>query len=835
MTSEGPHRPGQEPDEVPPGGGGPAPYGDRPAQQDNGYGATAPDLGWAPPPPARPEASTPGWANQQGGPWGNAQATRQAEPPTPGAWDQPAGSQPSWLAQGDQPQQPAPGWAPAAPSTSEQPAWANGAQTSPAQTSPAWATESAPADAGQPGEWTPSQPASGQPDWATNKPDWATNQPAASGQPDWATNKPASGQPGGWGGGQQSEWTPAPRTGDQTPGWATPASQPEPAQPDWAQVEPPMPARAEPVARATAQVPQADPALPHRPATDGAARAEGWPAEQQEQPGWATGQRREPAANGWAPEQPAEGWQTSGDRPAQPDWAATPAPGEPTGWAGGNPAAGPPPTWSPTAEPLPSRSTADRSLPDIEPWSAGEAWGRAGAAETTPPKADAEPEAARAEEVPVYQPAPAPGISPANMVPLPPQEQRVPGASLGAASPTDYGQPPPFTDDQAGQGARPGVDQAAAAMGWGQPESRHDEPQSPAGPVIPAPRTSPEAEGRPTPPAAGGVAASASVPLASRVMPPADHSLRPTGSSTPQPRVYGRPARAEQAEEPAQEQDEQPLVPRFDQGPERFDQGPERFDQGPESRFTDPQPPAGGRDAFAGPAAPASPAAPPAFPPGIPSFVDAPPSNRPLNGVRPHAEPERPADPFGGPPGDRFGGSGNDPFGGPPGRPGGTYGAPVRPETGSEHNSAFPPPPQSAPPWSPGPSTTESEQGRFDAFKPVAEPAPEAPAPKVRNGRVLAAVLVAAVLILAIPLGLLLLLGMIGGSEETGAFDPPVGSCVKRSGESAVAAECTEAEAFTVVSKVESKDKCPDPVMPHVDLRGSTANPVLCLKQATGG
>ncbi len=46
MTSEGPHRPGQEPDEAPPGGGGPAPYGDRPTQQDNGYGASAPDLGW---------------------------------------------------------------------------------------------------------------------------------------------------------------------------------------------------------------------------------------------------------------------------------------------------------------------------------------------------------------------------------------------------------------------------------------------------------------------------------------------------------------------------------------------------------------------------------------------------------------------------------------------------------------------------------------------------------------------------------------------------------------------------------------------------------------------
>ncbi|MEU4753458.1 hypothetical protein AB0F93_21060, partial [Micromonospora tulbaghiae] len=62
MTSEAPHRPGQEPGEVSPGTGGPVPYGDQPAQQDNGYNG-APDLGWAPPPPAgRPAQPAPAWA-----------------------------------------------------------------------------------------------------------------------------------------------------------------------------------------------------------------------------------------------------------------------------------------------------------------------------------------------------------------------------------------------------------------------------------------------------------------------------------------------------------------------------------------------------------------------------------------------------------------------------------------------------------------------------------------------------------------------------------------------------------------------------------------------------
>ncbi|WP_258378283.1 LppU/SCO3897 family protein [Micromonospora endophytica] len=460
------------------------------------------------------------------------------------------------------------------------------------------------------------------------------------------------------------------------------------------------------------------------------------------------------------------------------------------------------------------------------------------------------------------------------MVPLPPQEQRVPGASLAATPPTDYAAPAAFPGDQAGPGARPGTDQPAGGMGWGQPESRPDEPQPPA---IPAPRTSPESVGRATPAAnaASGVSASASVPLASRVTPPTDQAALPAGSPPPQPRVYGRPAQPEQPAEPAQEREEQaPALPfdqgqgtRFDQaqGP-RFDQaqGP-RFDQAQGPRFDQGQDPRFGErdrpDAFA--AAPASPAAPPAFPPALPTFADAPPTNRPMNGVKPHAEPERAADPFGppggdrfggpgagsfggtgggdpfgGPGGDRFGGPGGDPFGGPGGgsfggpaeRPGGGYAPAGRPEP-ADHTAAFAPQ-QPGQPWSPSTPGGEPSQDRFDSFKPVAEPAPDAPAPKVRNGRVLAAVLVAAVLILAIPLGLLLLLGKVGASDEAGVFNPAVGSCVKRSGDSAVVADCGEPEAFTVVSKVESKDKCPDPALPVVELRGNAAQPVLCLKAA---
>ncbi|MEU4777609.1 hypothetical protein AB0G13_06885, partial [Micromonospora sp. NPDC023633] len=109
MTSEGTHHPGQQPDEVSPGAGGPAPYGDRPAPQDNGYGAGAPDLGWAPPPPSgRP--NPPAWGaqgEQQQAPAWAAQAPQQTDPAQPGQWGPAGGSpQPAWPGTQEQPVRP---------------------------------------------------------------------------------------------------------------------------------------------------------------------------------------------------------------------------------------------------------------------------------------------------------------------------------------------------------------------------------------------------------------------------------------------------------------------------------------------------------------------------------------------------------------------------------------------------------------------------------------------------------------------------------------------------------------------------------------------------------
>ncbi|SCE85936.1 hypothetical protein GA0070607_2455 [Micromonospora coriariae] len=904
MTSEGPHRPGQEPDEVSPGAGGPAPYGDRPAQPDNGYNATGPDLGWAPPPPTRPNPPAPAWAaqsEQQPNPaWGAAAAPQPTEPAQP-AWATGGGAneppQPpgTWTGAGGPPDhtQPAPwaaqqqGWTPAeqsapgwTPGATEQPEWAQAqpAARGAAQVPPATAAWPAQDDPSRSGGWN----ADAQQDDPARSGAWGGAAQANPPAGDWRGGEPQqseSAQAAGWSGGgsgqqddqagsagwangtagqaDQPVWTPA----EQSPQtWGQAAESTEQPAPGWGQAEPAA-------ARGAAQVPAQAPA-PNWPSQDDPARSGGWAGQQQPaQPsGWGDGTdvKQDEAA------QPAA-WGGAEGRPQQPDWVLA---------SQDQPAERPEPAeWTPEGTATPARASASvpsndgtpawaaapdnaaqggAGVPEAQPWAPGEVWGRA-EAEASQSRGDWE--TGRGDESPVYQPAPAPGISPANAVPLPPQEQRVPGASLAAAPPANYGPPAQYgpASEQPAYAERDSPDAAAQyeaePAGWGRAE------EAPAaGAVVPAPRTSPEAgAGRavvPTPDAesaagaAGRASASASVPLASRVMPPTDQAVRPAGAPAPQPRVYGRPSRPEPDNEPEQAA---PEAFQTDPGPERqsapdWQNGPDRraapdWQNGPERqgapawggeapaepRFDDRDVPAA-PNGFAEAASP-----PPAFPPGVPSFVDTPGSNRPVNGVRPQAGAERPADPFGAPGSPAAGTAavnGTPGFGGPSfGGPG--FGGPANePAPGGGFPPAFPPAPQQlAPSW--GQQAGESDQGRFDAFKPDADqPKVEPPTPKVRNGRVLAAVLIAAVLILAVPLGLLMLLGKFGG-DDTPAFDPAVGTCVKQSGQGASAVDCGEAGAFTIVSKVDAKDKCADPAQPHVVLPGDGINRVLCLKPAT--
>ncbi|WP_320067243.1 hypothetical protein [Micromonospora sp. RTGN7] len=979
MTSEGPHHPGQEPDEVSPGTGAPAPYG-----------VANPDLGWAPPPPAtRPNPPAPAWEAQSDQPataaWG-APATQDAQPPTAAWGAAPQGGQPpvpAWGAsapQGDQPataawnapatrddqpptaawgappqdgQPPTAAWG-ATATRDDQPATAAwdaarvpGQQPEPARPDawgppaaapqPAWGQHDQPA-AGweqddQPGPaWDPTTPTDGpaQPSWAgqAEQPPAAWGQPAPAargaarvpvpgqGTPPQATPPQASppqdawsGQDdphrsGGWNaGGQQDD---AGQQGDDParPGGWAPADQPafagqaEQAQAAWGQ---PAPA-----ARGAARVPVPGQATPPQDAWSGQDdphRSGGWKADsspaQQDDPnrsdGWnAGGQQDDPSrSGGWVAtndqpdEQPQQNAWAGTDGSGQPGtWGAAPAPQQqedrPAGpaWASAEPTSAPPARatatvgadgphpwgtpvegqqqsqqWPGTDRPERPAAPELPPVPEVEPWAPGEAWGRAAEAEpAAPPSTGNAWEPERSEDRPLYSPAPGPGISAANAVPLPPQEHRVPGASLAASRPTGFVPPaqfapaaePPVSAEPAGREGGPSAyepEPAGADNGWG----RVEESQSPAGPVVPVPRVSPEGgpaarAAVPLPQAeesaagaAGSVSASASVPLNSRVMPPTDQALRPGGTPAPQPRVYGRPAQPEPADEPEQAEehsfhpdhnpphrfdepgqqghsDERGSQGRFDeQAPQgRFDEpGPQqRFDDRGPQRFDEPAQQHGYGDGPAAGAASAPGAStfPPAFPPGVPSFVDPPASNRPVNGVRPHD-------------GDQFGG---------PAAPvsGGTTGQGPMPGHGSNpfDEPAFPQGQQSGTSWD-----AEPEQGRFDSFKPdPVEQETEAPTPKIRNGRVLALVLVAAVLILAIPLGLLMLLGKVGG-DKTSPFDPPVGSCVN---EKAKAVACGEG-AFTVVSKVNKKAECADLTQPYVDLPGNVPKKVLCLKPST--
>jgi hypothetical protein len=73
------------------------------------------------------------------------------------------------------------------------------------------------------------------------------------------------------------------------------------------------------------------------------------------------------------------------------------------------------------------------------------------------------------------------------------------------------------------------------------------------------------------------------------------------------------------------------------------------------------------------------------------------------------------------------------------------------------------------------------------------------------------------------------------GSDD--AFSPEVGSCVKQAGTNgAVKAECSEPNAFTVMSKEDSAAKCADQSQPRIEIASDGGKvEVLCLKPATSG
>jgi len=566
--------------------------------------------------------------------------------------------------------------------------------------------------------------------------------------------------------------------GDAGPGDAPYGSEPIHGQP--VSLGPAAPPPIAPSVRATASVPGI------RPTTEPASAGEAHPAPGQFSP--AAGQ----AAPTFPPLFPPAGTESSAFAPGSPaaaspppyppDPAAAPPPYAP------DPAAAPPPYPAPPAPAMPSfpppRPITPFGSPAGNPYESSNGGRQADDASAGSPPDLAPPPAPYAPPPAPYAPPPAP------YAPPPP--------------PAAYAPPPAFP-------ANDGVEAEGAPQRAEQPA---DLPQRGSA----AARTGRTASG------------SASVPMTNRVSPD-DPPLPPTALPAPQPRVYGRavvdPAGAEppaEARPPFQGSGPggygDPAVPRQPQAdrpgrPGEPSTGAGAFD------FAQPSGPSLFTPASAaGTASVRQPDVAPASPPGV---APAPPPP-----AVPPPAPALPSWPV------SYSGSASMPPAGvsPAGPPPGGAGMGFRPPLGDL-------PPFDAfgvnSPGSPGqaPGTTYGEPASTTSAPPAAAAAPpageEQPTPQVRNGRVLLAVLCAAVLLLVVPLGIVWL------ATRSSDVSFEVGSCVRQSGSGAVAADCDDANAYVVVSKVDNQEKCTNPPnQPYVVIDDGGKDNVLCLRPANG-
>jgi hypothetical protein len=75
--------------------------------------------------------------------------------------------------------------------------------------------------------------------------------------------------------------------------------------------------------------------------------------------------------------------------------------------------------------------------------------------------------------------------------------------------------------------------------------------------------------------------------------------------------------------------------------------------------------------------------------------------------------------------------------------------------------------------------------------------------------------------------------GIVMALNNAGATTFAVNSCVKKSGSAAVKASCSDSGAFTIVSKVDAQEDCPDKNQPFVVLEHKgEKDQVLCLRPA---
>lgn len=101
-------------------------------------------------------------------------------------------------------------------------------------------------------------------------------------------------------------------------------------------------------------------------------------------------------------------------------------------------------------------------------------------------------------------------------------------------------------------------------------------------------------------------------------------------------------------------------------------------------------------------------------------------------------------------------------------------------------------------------SAADSDQGRFDSFKPDAEPPASG---KGGTAKVLVMVIGACLLLIGLAFGALIVVGKLVGGGDALA----VGQCVKRQDNTAVVVDCGTAGSFKITKKVTSQQDCPNP------------------------
>jgi hypothetical protein len=365
------------------------------------------------------------------------------------------------------------------------------------------------------------------------------------------------------------------------------------------------------------------------------------------------------------------------------------------------------------------------------------------------------------------------------------------------------------------------------------------------------------------------VSASASVPMTSRSA-PVDPEEVPPPVAAPQARVYGRPASAPQDDEPAEVPDNGAWPWDARRAKEQqAEPGPDHsmYQRGPEPPASAPQSP--GRTA--GRASASARVTPPAGPPAPEAPTSGPYSEftTDVAGRSGRPEPQTYGTPpqHGPVPPDHYGehtsdisgrGQQDQPYVPPSALPAMHAAPPLengfpppnqpppppgvegdRPRMGgvfpgpASRPTVAPPPPDETASWPGSPEHgADGDQGRFDQFKPEMEAAPPAkPETHVRMLPILIGVIIVAGLIVGLALGLVYLISGNSDNDANSGLAVKVGECLKRDGERAENASCTDAGAYEVVSITDAKEKCADPGQPIVvNPTEDGRTQVLCLK-----